>query len=188
VGDFWTHIEHLERKGACQVCDVTESLEHIALECNSPEQKIIWILTRELWSRKYDAWPTLNWGLFLGCNLVKFRCPKGRLLPEKGRLFAILVFVGWHLIWNLRVDRVIKNRGATFSTVRIHDQCLTTFNSALRRDRILMDKVKFGTLALKKQLVLNTWSGLLKDEDSMPDDWTIIEVVLVGIWPMNSRG
>jgi ribonuclease HI len=58
----------------------------------------------------------------------------------------------------------------------------------LKRDWILTDKVKFGTLALKKQLVLNTWSGLLKDEDSLPDDWTKIEGVLVGIWPMNGIG
>jgi hypothetical protein len=68
VRDFWTHIEHLEIIGTCQVCDVTEILEHIALECNSPEQKIIWTLTRELWSRKYDTWPTLNWGLTQGAN------------------------------------------------------------------------------------------------------------------------
>jgi hypothetical protein len=166
VGDFWTHIEHLEIIGKCQVCDVMESLEHIALECNSPEQKIIWTLTRELWSRKYDTWPTLNWGLILGCNLVKFRCPKGHLLTEKGRLFVLLVSVGWHLIWNLRVNRVTKNLGTTLSTVSIHNQWLIAINSALKCDQILTDKVKFGTLALKRQLMLSTWSGLLKDEDS----------------------
>ncbi|KAJ7719014.1 hypothetical protein DFH07DRAFT_761317, partial [Mycena maculata] len=53
---------------------------------------------------------------------------------------------------------------------------LKAVNSALRRDRILTDKIKFGTLALNKQLVLNTWSGLLMDEDSMPDDWTYTEI------------
>jgi hypothetical protein len=70
------------------------------------------------------------------------------------------------------------------STVSIHNQWLIAINSALKRDRILTDKVKF---ALKKQLVLNTWSGLLKD-DSLSDDWTKIEGVLVGIWPMNGKG
>ncbi|KAJ6628226.1 hypothetical protein B0H10DRAFT_2209891 [Mycena sp. CBHHK59/15] len=52
-------------------------------------------------------------------------------------------------------------------------------NSALRRDCILTNKIKFGPLALKKNMVLNTWSGLLMDEDTLPDDWTLTEGVLV---------
>jgi hypothetical protein len=70
----------------------------------------------------------------------------------------------------------------------IHNHWLNLVKSALRRDRILTDKVKFGPLALRKQMVLNTWSGLLMDEDSLPDDWTLTEGVLVGIWPMNGIG
>jgi hypothetical protein len=83
VGDFWSHMDTLKINGRCHVCNVTESLEHIALECYSPEQKIIWSLTRQLWSRKYSSWPTLNWGLILGCNLVRFRTTNG-VRPEKG--------------------------------------------------------------------------------------------------------
>ncbi|KAJ6469880.1 hypothetical protein C8R45DRAFT_937518 [Mycena sanguinolenta] len=35
-------------------------------------QTLIWNLTEQLWSLKYNSasWPTLNWGLLLGCNLV----------------------------------------------------------------------------------------------------------------------
>ncbi|KAJ7903231.1 hypothetical protein B0H13DRAFT_2025770, partial [Mycena leptocephala] len=161
-------MDTLETNGRCHVCDVTESLEHIALECYSPEQKIIWSLTRQLWSRKYSSWPKLNWGLILGCNLVRFKTANG-IRPEQGRLFAILVSVGWHCI-----------------VANIHNHWLKSVNSALQRDRILTDKVKFGPFALRKwQMVLNTWSGLLRDEDSLPDDWTLTEGVLVGIWPMN---
>jgi hypothetical protein len=29
----------------------------------------------------------------LGCNLVQFNTPSGKILPQKGRLFAILVSV-----------------------------------------------------------------------------------------------
>jgi len=68
----------------------------------------------------------------------------------------------------------------------IHNQWLNAVNTALTRDRLLTDKIKFGPLALKKQLVLNTWSGLLMDEDSLPDDWTH-EGVLVGMRPMTDR-
>jgi hypothetical protein len=34
-------------------------------------------------------------------------------------------------------------------------------------------------LVLQKQLVLNTWSGLLMDEASLPDDWTYKGVLMV---------
>jgi ribonuclease HI len=47
-------------------------------------------------------------------------------------------------------------------------------------DRLLTDKNKFGSLAFKKQMVLNTWSGTLANEDSLSDDW-LHEGVLVGM-------
>ncbi|KAJ6562962.1 hypothetical protein B0H10DRAFT_1844181 [Mycena sp. CBHHK59/15] len=131
VGDFWSHSDTLQRNGTCHVCNVTESLEHIALECDSPERKIIWSLTRQLWSKKYSAWPALNWGLILGCNLMRFKTTKGIIRPEKGRLFAILVSLGWHLIWNLRMNRVIRNPDTTLTTANIYNQWLKSVNSAL---------------------------------------------------------
>ncbi|KAJ7228077.1 hypothetical protein C8J57DRAFT_1092762 [Mycena rebaudengoi] len=108
IGDFWSHIDTLEIRGICHMCEVPDTLEHIALDCIAPGQKLIWILTQQLWSRKYKNWPTMNWGLILGCNLVRFTSPKGVVLPEKGRLFAILVSVAWNLIWKLRRRRVIE--------------------------------------------------------------------------------
>jgi hypothetical protein len=94
------------------------------------------------------------------------------VIPQKGRLFAVIVSVAWHTIWNLRVNRVITNLDRILTESAIHDQWLKAINGALQRDRLLTDKIRFGTLMLKKQLVLNTWSGLPMDEDSLPDDWT----------------
>ncbi|KAJ7751680.1 hypothetical protein B0H16DRAFT_1547993 [Mycena metata] len=65
----------------------------------------------------------------------------------------------------------------------IYNQWLKMVNAALQRDRILTNKARFGTRALNKQTVLNTWSGLLMDEDSLPDDWIFTKGVLVGIRP-----
>ncbi|KAJ7266133.1 hypothetical protein C8J57DRAFT_1068982 [Mycena rebaudengoi] len=187
VGDFWDHIETAEIQGRCHSCEVTESLEHIALECLAPGQKKIWALTRELWSKKYMDWPKLSWGLILGCNIVRFKSQRGAIVPHKGRLFAILISIAWHLIWNLRVDRVITNPGVTYSAANIHNRWLKLVNSALQRDRILTNTTIFGPLALKKQLVLNTWSGLLLNEDSLPDDWILTAGVLVGIQPRSGK-
>jgi hypothetical protein len=186
VGDFWYHIDTLELQGRCHVCGVPETLEHIALECDAPGQKLIWDLTREIWSKKYDRFPEMSWGLVLGCNLVKFKTVKGVILPEKGRLFAILVSIAWHQIWNLRTTRVITSPGKIISTTENFNQWLKAVNGALQRDRLLTDRLSFGPLAIKKQLVLNTWSGLLKDEDSPPDNWTH-EGFLVGMRPINDR-
>jgi ribonuclease HI len=80
---------------------------------------------------------------------------------------------------------VIEDPDRIQSTPVIHNQWLKAVNSALQRDRLLANKIKFGSLALKKQVVLNTWSGLM-DEASLPDDWTR-EGVLVGMRPINDR-
>jgi hypothetical protein len=98
---------------------------------------------------------------------VKFKSDKGMVLPEKGRLFAILVSTSWHLIWKIRHHRVIDNSDRIENLSVIHNQWLSTINAALTRDRLLTDKIKFGPLAFNKQLVLNTWSGLLMDEASL---------------------
>ena len=79
----------------------------------------------------------------------------------------------------------MTNPGKIYTTSEIHNKWLKAVNVALTRDRILTNKVKYGTLAFKKQLVLNTWSGLLMNEDALPDNWTNIEGVLVGIRPIN---
>ncbi|KAJ7702752.1 hypothetical protein B0H17DRAFT_859263, partial [Mycena rosella] len=97
------------------------------------------------------------------------------------RLFAIIVSAAWHLIWELRVNRVISSPGIVRMGENIHDLWLKTMNAALTRDQILTNKTWFGPLLFKKQLVLNTWNGLLMDEDSLPDDWIHEKGVLVGI-------
>ena len=79
----------------------------------------------------------------------------------------------------------MKKTSMTPKMLRIN-QWVNAVNRALRRDCLLTDKIKFGQLTLNKQLVLNTWSGLLMDEDSLPDDWTH-EGVLVGMRPINNR-
>ncbi|KAJ6618924.1 hypothetical protein B0H10DRAFT_2371884 [Mycena sp. CBHHK59/15] len=179
VGSFWSHVEHLERNGTCQVCDAIESLEHIALECNSPEQKLIWALSEQLWLKKYDTWPTLNWGLILGCNVVKFRSPRGR---DKGttRLFRIVVSESAHLIWRLRNERVIQEKDAA-SEQEIHNHWRKTINNRLHLDCVLTNNGKYGKRALKKALVKSTWKKVLKDEDALPKEWYRETRVLVGV-------
>ncbi|KAJ6603495.1 hypothetical protein DFH09DRAFT_899356, partial [Mycena vulgaris] len=119
-----------------------------------------------------------------GATFSNFKHPNGKIIPAMGRLFTILVSTAWHTIWNIQNDKVLKNPYRNITDVEIDNRWLQSVNSALGRDRILTNKMKFGNLALDKDLVLRTWSGLLMNEDALPDDWTYTVGVLVGIQPL----
>lgn len=56
------------------------------------------------------------------------------------------------------------------------------------QDRLLTDSMRYGKRATKIDLVLKTWSGLLKDEDNLPDNWIRQTGVLVGMTPRRPPG
>ncbi|KAJ7820478.1 hypothetical protein B0H13DRAFT_1614032 [Mycena leptocephala] len=185
VGFFWDHVPNMEILGQCSTCRMPESLEHIMLECNAPGQQQVWQLTERLWRLRFSTWPKLNWGLLLGCALARFTSPNGKRVPSKNRFFTIIVSTSMYLIWNLRNKRVFETHTLA-SEAEIHNRWVELVNSALKRDQLLTNRARFGSLATKKQLVLDTWSGALLDEDSLPDDWIKMKGVLVGIRP-NTR-
>ncbi|KAJ6553279.1 hypothetical protein B0H19DRAFT_1211046 [Mycena capillaripes] len=121
-------------------------------------------LTEIFWKLRYRKWPKLNWGLILGWKPT----------PAQSRLFTMIVLTSMSLIWSLR-------------NKRIHNRWVSLTNAAQNRDRLLSNRARFGSLATKKQLVLNTWSGTLLDGDSLTDDWTIVKGVLVGIRPTTRK-
>ncbi|KAJ7828294.1 hypothetical protein B0H13DRAFT_1656408 [Mycena leptocephala] len=185
VGFFWDHVPNMEILGQCSTCRMPESLEHIMLECNAPGQQQVWQLTERLWRLRFPTWPKLNWGLLLGCGLARFTSPNSKRIPSKNRFFTIIVSTSMYLIWNLRNKRVFETHTLA-SEAEIHNRWVELINSALKRDQLLTNRAQFGSLATKKQLVLDTWSGALLDEDSLPDDWIKLKGVLVGIRP-NTR-
>jgi hypothetical protein len=152
------------------------------LECLAPSAQQVWRLAEKFWRLRYTSWIKLNWGLLLGCGLPRFRSSKGRILTAKNRLFTITVSTSMHLIWKLRNERMFETHTHA-SEPEIHNRWVAMMNLTLKRDQLLTDRVRFGSLATNKQLVPNTWSGTLLDEDSLPDDWIKQKGVLVGIWP-----
>ncbi|KAK7061752.1 hypothetical protein R3P38DRAFT_2494191 [Favolaschia claudopus] len=185
VGTFWDKVPHLEHLGNCPTCTVPDTMEHIALECSAPGQRIIWNSCEKIWNLRYPLWPKLHWGLVLGCGLPRFRSNKGHRLRGKERFFTILLSASVHLIWKLRNERVLEGKNIT--DTEIENRWISTINSALKRDQTLTNKARFGSLGKTKQIVLETWSGVLQNEDALPDDWTQSKGVLVGIWPTTRR-
>ncbi|KAJ7806259.1 hypothetical protein B0H13DRAFT_1669899 [Mycena leptocephala] len=186
VGRYWEHVPNLEILSQCQTCGAPESLEHIMLECDASGQRQVWQQTELFWRLRYPRWPKLNWGLLLGCGLARFTSSRGKIIPAQNRFFAIIVSTSMSLIWNLRNERIFETHTQA-SANEIHNRWVSLMNAALQRDRLLSNRTRFGSLAIKKQLVLDTWSGTLLDEDSLPDDWTRSEEVLVGIRPITRK-
>ncbi|KAJ7778039.1 hypothetical protein DFH07DRAFT_730956 [Mycena maculata] len=182
VGDFWTHIDNLEPTAACPTCSVPESLEHIAMECDASGAKLIWKLTEELWAMKYSNWPTLNWGLILGCcGLAEFRDEKGKTKEGSRRLYRIIVSESAYTIWKLRNDRRISRGGAPASDEEIMNKWKYTINQRLQVDITLANRpLKGKRPALAPQLVITTWSGTLDNERNLPANWLREPRVLVG--------
>ncbi|KAJ7877275.1 hypothetical protein B0H13DRAFT_1631813 [Mycena leptocephala] len=71
-GKYWRHIPGFEDREMCQSCGVTESLEHILLECTSPGQAEVWNLAGQLWLKKHGQLPDLSLGNILGCCSTTF--------------------------------------------------------------------------------------------------------------------
>ncbi|KAK6977477.1 hypothetical protein R3P38DRAFT_2810030 [Favolaschia claudopus] len=185
VGTFWDNVPNLHHLAYCQTCAVPETMEHIVLECEAPGQKRVWTLCERMWKFRFNDWPNLHWGLILGCALPRFRSTRGHRLRGKERFFTIMVSTSVHLIWKVRNERVLERKDVI--NIEVENRWITVINSALRRDQILTNKARFGSLSKSKQTVLETWSGVLRDEDALPDDWTRTKGVLVGIWPTTQR-
>ncbi|KAJ6490833.1 hypothetical protein C8R45DRAFT_825919, partial [Mycena sanguinolenta] len=90
------------------------------------------------------------------------------------------------LLWDLGNERVFKTHTVP-PEQEIHNRWVAAINAAFKQDRSLTNKARFGDLASNKRLVLDTWSGVLLDEDSLLDDWTRTKGVSVGIRPITLR-
>jgi len=56
-----------------------------------------------------------------------------------------------------------------------------TVNNRLALDCALTDTMKYGKKGLRKSVVRKTWTGVLRDEDRLPEEWFRESGVLVGV-------
>ncbi|KAJ4490420.1 hypothetical protein J3R30DRAFT_3277339, partial [Lentinula aciculospora] len=75
-----------------------------------------------------------------------------------------LVIQSAHLIWSLRCERVIRNEGRNFTENEIRYRWVKKVNDLLELDRNMMHR-KYEKKALSKRLVLQSWKGILVNED-----------------------
>ncbi|KAJ7909726.1 hypothetical protein B0H13DRAFT_1877425 [Mycena leptocephala] len=125
-------------------------------------------------------------GMILGCGLAEFRDGDGKRHEGTERLYQILEAA--YLIWKIRNERVINRDGAPATDQEIINKWHYHINHRLQVDKILANcppEEKKSALAPKK--VLETWSGILAEEGTMPENWLREPRVLVGGRAMQTR-
>ncbi|KAJ7090686.1 hypothetical protein C8R44DRAFT_955817 [Mycena epipterygia] len=181
IGKYWTHIPECEERAVCKDCEEMEDLEHILIKCQCPGQSIVWRAARTLWLERETDWPAVSLGTVLGCGLAEFRDDKGKVRRGTQRLYRILISESAYLIWKLRNDRVISRDGAPASEEEILNKWKFTVNQRLQIDKVLANRpIRGKRPALARKVVLETWSGMLDNENSLPADWLQEPRVLVG--------
>jgi ribonuclease HI len=85
-----------------------------------------------------------------------------------------------HLIWRLRNERVIQEKGPA-SLREIHNRWLKQMNNRLSLDCAMRDVMKYDKKAIKMPLVKKTWKKVLKNEHTLSRNWPRDTEVLVGV-------
>ncbi|KAF9031942.1 hypothetical protein BJ165DRAFT_1318431, partial [Panaeolus papilionaceus] len=106
---------------------------------------------------------------------------------EKGnkRLQTIITTETMHLIWKLRCEWKIGRNEDAENEITKHEttnKWHSVINSRLKIDCLLTNRKKYGSKALNRGMVMDTWSGTLINEGGMVEDWAR-PGVLVGIEP-----
>ncbi|KAF8957776.1 hypothetical protein BDZ97DRAFT_1951033 [Flammula alnicola] len=186
IGTQWlrpTLSAEMQERSKCRHCDdAIETMEHILTECKASGQEEVWQLVKNLWEMKSDTpWPELSLGTILASASAKFP------LQGEARLYRVMVPEAAHLIWKMRCTRVIQNENEATTEVEANRKLLKSINARLEMD-CKMTNPKYGKKALRKDIVLDTWKGTLKNEEALPQDWTRESGVLVGIEPQENDG
>ncbi|KAG1769047.1 hypothetical protein EV702DRAFT_1251637 [Suillus placidus] len=180
-GFIWKSLHGTYKIGMCGICGSLKMMEHILIDCESLTSCMIWQAASNLWCKREANWPKIHFGTILSCNLADFNDNGGKKKPGQNRLFKIIVLESAHLIWKLRCERTIKFEGIRekfHSDTEIYNRWVNAINMRL----------KYGKKALKVETVLKTWSGILLNEENLPDNWVHKSGVLVGMAPRHPPG
>jgi len=181
IREFWERIPNYEQCTQCSVCNkVTESLEHILLECPRGHANLIWMNTKSIWPACFGAWLVIHLGTILGCGSLSLPAPhqNGHPNPSRSCLLHLLLSESTHLIWVLRCERVIQ--GTNYSVNVTINRWTNKINHCLTLDRFIA--TKWNQRPLTQKLIEDTWTpSLLQTTPDLPQDWITNSEVLVGI-------
>ncbi|PBK75811.1 RnaseH-domain-containing protein [Armillaria solidipes] len=74
IGSFWEHLgPQYATRGECPYCKVTETMEHILVDCLIEGRNTLWQMTQNLWERKGKEWIEPTYGIALGATYAARR-------------------------------------------------------------------------------------------------------------------
>ncbi|KAH9854955.1 hypothetical protein C2E23DRAFT_701483, partial [Lenzites betulinus] len=183
VGPYWGHIEGYEGRARCGVCGTTEDLNHILVECGTPERKRIWELTEAALRKKGVCMGRVTLGFALGAHAAVVRKDSGSPNHAATRILRIAASEAAHLIWVMRCERVItrENRAnETYTDREITRRWQAVMTRRLRMDQATARRAGPRKRAARLGLIERTWGGLVENIDDLPPNWALCAGVLVG--------
>jgi len=193
-GPYWHKMGNPENRAECSMCGEEESLDHILFRCNESPCRQVWARARAMTERKTREWPRdLDIYTVMGIGFIRIKNDQGKRLKGTERLLQIVITEAAHTIWKLRCKRKFDRTEDETEIRTTEEQAISELarqlNARLGEDRARTNRFKFGKAALSQRTVVNTWSGALRDEQSLPEDWlSFHKGVLVGITPQRANG
>ncbi|KAH9831844.1 uncharacterized protein C8Q71DRAFT_688575, partial [Rhodofomes roseus] len=172
-GAFWKNIPDYEDRALCSHCGDLETMEHIMVQCQAPGRDTVWDLAGKIWEMKQAEWTRPSYTEIIGVGLQKWYTPKMKRRPTAERFWRILISESAYLIWCLRCERAIGHSDDTnwkHTEKEINARWTSTLNKRLHLEMAMTHR-RFGRQALRKDTILGTWRGTLRDERALPDDW-----------------
>ncbi len=181
-GTYWSKMANYEEHSICTSCEMVETMNHILFKCKANQCDLIWKTTREICERKNIPWlQSLDTTTIMALPLLKVKTNTGKTHQGATCLFLITVSKCAFLIWKLRCKRILEpGHQETITAREARNQIMSTINCRLNQDRTLTSKKRYSKKALPENLVLSTWSRMLKDEHDLPRKWLTANGVLVG--------
>lgn len=102
IGTFWEKLDGYEQRLLCSHCGVTESLEHILVDCEAPGQSILWNELNQVAKEKGLPNYPITYGSILGSPAASLKHTTGKNTPVTDRFYNIVIPETAHLIWKLR--------------------------------------------------------------------------------------
>ena len=185
IGTFWTKIPNYEQRAECGKCKTLDSMEHILGECKAEGQQTIWTEAKRLWEKTGQKWikPSSDDAILASTQTWKHPTT-GKRRPGIERLWRILITESIYMIWKLRCERVIGKEDEEWehSKETVKAAWRSQITARLHLDLELIRR-RYGARAQQRATVLKTWTSVLADLESLPDDWTKQIGFLVGRMP-----
>ncbi|KAI0698529.1 hypothetical protein C8T65DRAFT_577120 [Cerioporus squamosus] len=191
LGAFWKNIPGYEARAACPFCGAEESMRHIVSECPNPWRLQVWEAAMCMLAQRKIPVEHLEYDHLLAACVMKVYDDAEPRAERRAatRLFRLVAVELVYLVWIMRCEWVIGRNGEgdrAFSPAEALARWMWRVNRKLKID-IARTKPYVRTGALAPNVVTATWQGLICDELTLPEDWTTVPGVLVGMHAVQPR-